>query len=232
MTRSVATLAIVAALAFSGPAFAHAKLQDSVPAKDATIIWRRPLEQNPSLYAEFAKLNGSKQSCLEFAQKYGLLIIGHPMNLHDPGKLETLRMWRGQIEVVRDVIWRCELSRTNPAEAFREFGKKDKLVGFIELHLSMKSPLSPLSLDVRAQSLLSAMELQAVQSILSGRRSIQCIECSTPFEIGTGARRSLSKFCSSRCKDNYHNRLKALKARQPSPQGSAERVVRTRIMEK
>jgi hypothetical protein len=36
-----------------------------------------------------------------------------------------------------------------------------------------------------------------------------CFECSRPFEIGRGARRLHSKFCSTRCKDNYHNRLKA-----------------------
>src|SRR5258707_13946569 len=73
------------------------------PAEDATIIRRRPLEQNPSLYAEFAKLDGSKRSCLQFAEKYGLLVVD-PMHGGDPGMLETLWMWRGHIEVVRDII--------------------------------------------------------------------------------------------------------------------------------
>jgi hypothetical protein len=182
------------------------------PAEDATIIRRRPLEQNPSLYAEFAKLNGSKRSCLQFAEKYGLLHVD-PTHGGDPGRLETLAMWRAHIGDVKDIIRRCELSRANPAEAFRQFGRKDKQVGGVQLYLSMKSPMSPISLDVRGLSLIDAIELQAVQSILSGRRSIQCIECSTSFEIGAGARRSLAKFCSPRCKDSYHNRLKALKGR-------------------
>jgi len=176
------------------------------PARNATIIRRRPLEQNPTLYAEFAKLDGSKQSCLQFAQKYGLL-----RSYEDPGGLETLSIWRGQIGVVRDIMWRCELSRANPAEAFRQFGKKDKWVSKMDLYLSMKSSKAPISLEVRAESLIDAIELQAIQSILGGRRSIQCIECSRWFEIGAGARRSQSKFCSTRCKDGYHNRQKASK---------------------
>jgi hypothetical protein len=212
------------------------------PAKDATFIRRRPLEQNPSLYVEFAKLSGSKESCLQFADRYGLLnfdpTIGGKLQtpcdlaLEMPDALETLSMWQFQIKHVRDVIRRCELSRENPAEAFRQFAKEDEWVCGVGLYLSIKSPKSPANLDVRARTLIDALTLQAVQSILGGRKSIQCIECSTWFEIGAGARRSLSKFCSTRCKDNFHNRLKALKARQPSPQGSAERVVRTRIMEK
>jgi len=204
------------------------------PAEDATIIRRRPLEQNPSLYAEFAKLDGSKQACLQFAQKYGLLNIGpgHPLSLFDPGNLETLSAWREQIQNVKDLISRCELSRTNPAEAFRQFGKKDKHIGGVELYLSIKSSKSPASLDVRTLSLIRAIEVQAVQSVLSGRRAIQCIECSTWFEVGAGARRSLSKFCSLRCKDNYHNRLKAI-GRQAFNAQSSDRVkVGNRRMEK
>jgi hypothetical protein len=182
------------------------------PARDATIIRRRPLEQNPSLYAEFAKLDGSEQSCLQFAQKYGLLHVESTTTSHpDPGALESLNIWRGQIQVVKDIIWRCQLSRANPAEAFRQFGKKDKWVSGVELYLSIKSPKAPANLEVRARSLIDAIELQAIQSILGGRRSIQCIECSTWFEIGAGARRSQSKFCSTRCKDSYHNRQKASK---------------------
>jgi hypothetical protein len=205
------------------------------PAKDATIIRRRPLEQNRSLYAEFAKLNGSKESCLQFADKYGLLrvdlTIGGKfempvLELETPGALETLFLWRRDIRDVRDIIRRCELSRGNPAEAFRQFGKKDILVGGVNLYLAIKSSKSPANLEVRAGNLIDAINLQAVQSILSGRRSIQCIECSTWFEIGGGARRALSKFCSVRCKDSYHNRLKALalKERQVSPQRSERHI--------
>ena len=183
------------------------------PAKGAFIVRYRPLEQNPSLYAEFAQLNSSQQSCLQFAQRYGLLNADLRYPAQNPAVLDSLSIWRGYIERVKDIIWRCELSRANPAEAFRQFGKKDKLVGDVELYLSMKSPMSPLSLDVRPTSLIRAIELQAVRSILVGRKSVQCIECSTWFEVGAGARRALSKFCSPRCKDSYHNRLKASKAR-------------------
>ena len=189
-------------------------------AKDATIIRRRPLEQNPSLYAEFAKLGGSKESCLQFADKYGLLRVDptfggkYPAGVScepETSALETLFLWRRDIRGVRDIIRRCELSRENPAEAFRQFGKKDILIGGVNLYLAIKSSKSPANLDVRATRLIDAIQLQAVQSVLGDRKSVQCIECSTWFEVGAGARRSLSKFCSTRCKDSYHNRLKALK---------------------
>src|SRR5262245_22070416 len=140
------------------------------PAKDATFIRRRPLEQNPSLYAEFAKLNGSKQSCLRFADKYGLLRVdptyggkfdtpGTLIEVETPSALETLVLWRRDIREVRDLIRRCELSRESPAEAFRQFRKKDILVGSVALYLSIKSSKSPANLDVRATNLIDAIEL-------------------------------------------------------------------------
>src|SRR5215470_7901568 len=77
------------------------------PAEDATIIRRRPLEQYPSLYAEFAKLNGSKQSCLQFADKCGLLRVDPTRAGNDlPGALENLFLWRRDIRDVRDIIRR------------------------------------------------------------------------------------------------------------------------------
>jgi hypothetical protein len=196
------------------------------PAEGASIVRRRPVEQNPSLYAEFAQLDGSKESCLKFAQRYGLLNI----DLTNPGpfylyNLESLASWRAMIGRVKDIIRRCQLSRANPAEAYRQFGKQDKEVGSVEIYLSMKSPISPITLDFRPTSLINAIELQAVRSILIGHNSIQCIECSRWFEVGGGARRSLSKFCSPRCKDTYHNRLKAVvrEARRPRPSNRLKR---------
>jgi hypothetical protein len=182
------------------------------PADDATITYHRPLEREPSLYAEFAKLDGSEQSCLNFAQKYGLLVVSrYPDHLHFC-EIETLRFWRENIEYIRGIIAFCELGHSNPAEAFRQFGKREfSLHSDLELSFSIKSPRTPPSIDVRSRYLLAAIELQAIQSIIAGRKSIQCIECSKFYEIGGGARRSLSKFCSQRCKDTYHNRLKALK---------------------
>jgi hypothetical protein len=181
------------------------------PADDATFTLHRPLEQNPSLYAEFAALDGTKESCLKFAHKYGLLFVAKPpKRIYDSNPLEGLTQWRESIRTIRDTINRCEIGRSRPAEALRQFGNKDKLLlGGLDAYLSMKSPKSPPSLDVRCRFLLAAIQLQAVLSILGGRKSVQCIECSQWFSIGAGARRSQSKFCSTRCKDSYHNRLKA-----------------------
>jgi hypothetical protein len=180
-------------------------------AENATITVRQPLDENPSLYAEFAKLDGSEKACLNFAHRYGTLLFDpRNPNAMGPGDTERLRIWRGFIDNVRGIIQRCELSRANPREAFRQFGKKDRALTDVGLSLSIKNSNSPATLEMRVPNLITAMELQAIQSILlGGRKSVQCIECSRPFLIGGGARRSQSKFCSARCKDNYHNRLKA-----------------------
>jgi hypothetical protein len=181
------------------------------PAKDAKITRYKPLEQNTALYAEFANLDGSKKACLEFAHKYGLLQTDL-LAVYDPEVLEVVERlagWRSHIARVKEIIKRCELSRANPSEAFRQFVKKDEWLFPVDLYLSVKSPKSPAALDVRTTSLLSAIELQAIQSILEGYQSRQCIECTKLIKIGVGERRSHSKFCSTRCKDKYHNRLKA-----------------------
>jgi hypothetical protein len=185
--------------------------------RDATIKLCRPLDQNPSLYAQFANLDGSEKACLKFAENYGTLIF-KPGSIRWPtssiGEFETLGEWRSSIKWIRDTIRRCELSRDNPQEAFRQFGKRDKTLFGVKLTLSVKSAHSPATVDAGPENLFAALELQAIQSILGGRRSHQCIECTNWLEIGAGARRSLAKFCSTRCKDSYHNRLKAQARRE------------------
>jgi hypothetical protein len=190
------------------------------PEEGATVSLRRPLEQNPSLYAEFAGLDGSAQACLIFAQKYGPLT--------NTPTLDTLRFWRGHIEYMKSIIQFCELGRSNPKEAFRRFGREERsLYSTFDFSVSMQTPNAPPAINIRCVDLMGAMEFQAVQSILDGRKSLQCIECSTWFEIGSGARRSQSKFCSPRCKDSYHNRLKAAKKSAGEPRVRTDRTRRT-----
>src|SRR5262249_45838442 len=162
------------------------------PEEGAQVAKCRPLEKNRSLYAEFAKLDGSPQSCLDFAKKYGLLSLSNydcPADAFEA--LETLRHWRAFIEHIRSVIALCELGHSHPEEAFRNVGKQEFLLyASFDLSLSMKSQWTPPSINARCQSLLGAIELQAIQSIIAGRKAVQCIECSTWFEVGSGARRS------------------------------------------
>ena len=142
------------------------------------------------MYLEFANLDGTENACLKFAHQYGAL-SDLRCRLQDPGTLDTLRAWRGNIQSIRDIIKVCELGRTRPAEAFRRFGKRDRLLyGGLEACLSIESPKSPPTLKIRCGYFLAGIELQAVQSILGGRTTVQCIECSRRFEIVAGARRS------------------------------------------
>lgn len=183
----------------------------------ATFTPRRPFDANPNLFAEFAYLDSSEQACLQFAHKYGTLIENPKTEIYGQGGLETLTMWRGYIQYIRDVINCCKVGRARPAEMFDQFGKvfgqsskRDiPLYGQLDAYLSIVSPKAPPTLNFRCELFIGALELQAIQSILGGRDLAKCIECSKPFEVGRGARRSQSKFCSPRCKDTFHNRLKA-----------------------
>ena len=117
------------------------------PAEGAKITRYRPLEQYPALYAEFAKLDGCEQSCLQFAERYGLLLTDAPGRLNE---IETLGHWNSHIQRVNEIIHLCELSRSNPAEAFRQFGKQSiELLFDGRINLSIKGSRSPATLDVR-----------------------------------------------------------------------------------
>jgi hypothetical protein len=177
----------------------------------ATITWRRPLEVTPTIHTEFANLDGSEQSCLGFAHKYGLLnMAGYPPNnLFGNEPFEWLRDWKGYIQRLKGIMAFCEFGRDNPRQAWKQFNNREfEPITQFEPVLSMQGPRAPPSLSWRCTSLIGAIELQAIQSILGGHTSLQCAECSTWFEIGPKARRSLAKFCSRLCKDRFHNRQK------------------------
>jgi hypothetical protein len=177
-------------------------------AEGATLTMRRPFDDNPNLYAEFADLDGSERSYLQFAHKYGTLIVHSGSGISEP-----FRIWHGQIQHIREIIECCRLGRARPTQAFHRFGKREISLSGLEAYLSIVSPKAPPTLTVRCESFSGALKLQAIRSILGGRDVRNCIECSKPFEIGAGAHRSQSKFCSIRCKDTYHNRLKAVAKR-------------------
>jgi hypothetical protein len=160
------------------------------------------LEKNPRLYQEFASLDGSVEACLKFAHEYGLLNDRAP-------DIETLKFWKAQRDHLKRIIEFCELGVTNPREALRQFDREELILhAQFDPVLSLCGPHRPPVLSMRHTSLAGAIQMQAVQLILGGRKSIKCYQCSQWFEIGSGARRSLSKFCSRRCKDTYHNRQK------------------------
>jgi hypothetical protein len=173
------------------------------PADGGTV--RHPLEGNPTLYREFACLD-SEQAYLDFARKNGLLFTipggatGH----------EALSIWRTEIERVRRLIEFCEIGAADPRQALRKFAPQEVplVYGQLDPVLSLQGPLAPPVLSLRCDSLLCAIELQAILAILRGRKSHQCVECSNWFEIGSGARRSIAKFCSDQCKNRFHNRRK------------------------
>ncbi len=202
------------------PAYRYPDTWAVYPTK-GPVTWRRPLGSEPPLYLQFLRLDGSEQSCLEFAKKYGLLRfdIAQDSGWSEPltgwGSAaykwcEHMDFWRREIQRIRNLQSILEGTRTHPTEVFRR--ERFGLSAPLAVSLVM-TPKGPPMIHLRCGTLLDAIELQCVRSFLAGRGSYQCAECSSWFEVGPGAHRSHAVFCSRTCKDHHHNRLKAEKAK-------------------
>ena len=149
----------------------------------------QPLEYHETLYGEFAKLDGSEKSCIDFANRYGLL------GLPTKGG-EALVEWQDAITWMAQVV---ELSRSDPMA----------LAGYqiAPLHgeLNPGPPDGRLILRFRPTSLLHGMQLQFAQAISSGLAIKECRLCGNWFEAGGDRRRRDAQFCSKEHKIAFHN---------------------------
>ena len=150
----------------------------------------RPLEYHRTLYLEFAKLDGTDQSCLEFANRFGLL------GLNPKGRGEALVLWQDAIIGLAKAI---ELSQSD----------RRALEGYWILPLQGALRPSPpdgrLVFRLSPGSLMHAMQLQFVHAISSGLTIKVCRLCGDWFEAGGDLRRRDAQFCSKEHKVNYFN---------------------------
>ncbi len=177
----------------------HETLLEKVPREDDALRivakgkgerLHRPLEIHPTLYLEFAKLDGTDQSCLEFANRFGLL------GLNPKGRGEAWVLWQDAIISLAKAI---ELSQSDrrALEGYR----------ILPLHGALRPspPDGRLVFRLSPSSLLHAMHLQFVHAISSGLTIKVCRLCGKWFEAGGDLRRRDAQFCSKEHKVNYFN---------------------------
>jgi hypothetical protein len=170
---------------------------------------RQPLEIHPSLYLDFAKLDGSAEfaeACRRFAQNWGLLT-----QYAEPNAQEPLSLWRREIKTMKDTIERLR-------RAFEEKiipSRGDWIPTDLQLVLAFpgKPDGRPVPL-FRPRTLRDAMRVQLVQSIARGNAVNVCPVCGGWFERGGrggDVKRSIARFCSDRCRNAFHNKQRASK---------------------
>ncbi len=159
---------------------------------------RQPLEIHPSLHLDFAGLGHSPDACLQFARSWGLLT--QPAEV---GAQEPLSRWFREIEVMRQTV-------EGLRRAFEEkvVPIRGALITDLEVLLVSGKPDGRPTLSLRPFNLLGAMRIQLAQSVASGNAINVCPVCGNWFEKGGrggDAKRSIARFCSDRCRTQFHN---------------------------
>ena len=157
----------------------------------------RPLDHS-TLFVDFARLDGSDDSCIEFASRFGYLGMFPAENSEDGAgeSGESVFLWRDAIDRMRRNV---EAWQANPAA----FVPVREIVMAV-----LDASLVPLDgravLRIRPRSLMGAMQLQFAQAVSTGLDIRNCDHCGKLFEIGGGGRTRKARFCSDRCRTDYH----------------------------
>lgn len=164
----------------------------------------QPLQLRPTLYADFAKLDGSAQACLKFASAWGLLFTPAKK-----GASETLAQWHRGIREVQGWIFSLDLDNAGQQSSLKSRAHRTQEVTMVGVDLVCHGSGRP-TLVLRPQTLLDAMLVQLAQIAGTGGALRECQQCSTYFETGADNKRSDAKFCSDRCRGrfNYERRAK------------------------
>jgi hypothetical protein len=176
-------------------------------------IW--PLRHNTKLYLEFANLEPKAEAYLTFARRWGFLGFkgkgaDHPAIPTPPkkGAEERVEDWRSEIEFMKQWLRALggdyggqlnQLLRTRGAAG----GRTRTRITDIEVLLA-EEPEGHRALVLRPPSLLNAMKLQLAQSAGGGKDIKTCPRCGKWFEAGAEAKRSVARFCSDRCRNQFH----------------------------
>ncbi len=165
--------------------------------KGGQLRTTRPLEFHRTLFMEFARLDGSDESCLRFANSFGFLGLFPDEKVGDVGPYgESLILWRREIDLMRDCV---KLWQASP----------DTFASNQELTITrLDASLVPIdgrpTLRIRPRSLIGAIHLQFAQAVSTGLDIRTCDHCGKLFEIGGTGRTRKARFCSDRCRQDYH----------------------------
>jgi hypothetical protein len=154
---------------------------------------------NQALYLEFARLDPSPASCVEFAEKWGLLL--EPAKTANPPS-EDLTLWRNEIRKMKYSIEALPrlIRVVNARGTFANVSKVDVL-----LVPGAGTDARPVMV-LEPPNLLQAMNLQLAHAVSSGASLLTCQQCRRWFEggRGPGAKRTVAKFCSDECRNRFH----------------------------
>lgn len=158
----------------------------------------RPLEFFPSLFVEFARLDGSGESCAGFATTFGYLGL-YPDDKADDRVMvggEPLILWQDAIDGMRRNVdtWQANPTAFVPVREVR----------VARLEASLVPVDGRATLRIRPRSLIGAMQLQFAQAVASGLDIRNCRHCGNLFETGGGGRTRKARFCSDRCRSDFH----------------------------
>ncbi len=177
--------------------FLTADEPDRIAGRGGALETYQPLKF-PGLYKIFAALDGTTESFVGFADKYGPL----------SKKWDDLVLWKDAHERMK---WAVEVSAVSPFEmpvlAAKE-GQEEELTN-LSLILRASLPGARPTLILKPRSLLSTMYLQLAQDLISGVSVRACENCGSWFQTGGSTRkRSDARFCSDTCRATFHYREK------------------------
>jgi hypothetical protein len=158
--------------------------------------WQEPLSFHPALFLDFAALAETPAACCDFASSFGLLL-----GLGDrTGEGENVEDWFHHIRRFRRLvdIWQS----ATPTRL--RWQTEDLLPAVMAGRLVWRDQGPVFSLQ--PNTLLSALRAQFYTAVAVLKEIAACDQCGRWFERGPGkARRSKSRFCSDRCRSDYHN---------------------------
>ncbi len=158
----------------------------------------RPLELHRTLFMEFARLDGTDESCLRFANSFGFLGLWLDEKADDRvGPTgESLDRFRDAIGDTRRAVDAWQAS-------------PDTFASHQEITITrLDASLVPIdgrpTLRIRPRSLIGAINLQFAQAVATGLDIRTCDHCGKLFETGGAGRTRKARFCSDRCRTDYH----------------------------
>jgi hypothetical protein len=151
-----------------------------------------PLEESEALYLTFSNLKRTPEACLGFARRWGFLVADARAD-----KWESVSVWCGAIDNMRTAIEDLAAGRVS-------LPPQGETVGSADIRIQPGGP-NGLRLAVVPRNLISALWMQLVQAVTSGAKLLSCEMCGNWFEAGAGHRRVVARFCSTACRDRFHN---------------------------
>lgn len=162
----------------------------------------RSLDHN-TLFVDFAHLDGSDDSIIEFATRFGYLGMFPHENSEDGAGPdgESVNIWRDEIDRMRNNVaaWQSHPGPFIPTQE----------IVMANLNASLVPVDGRAVLRIRPHSLIGAIQLQFAQAVSTDAIIRACDFCGRWFEAGGKARRRDARFCSDICRTDFHNREKA-----------------------